>query len=83
MGAPDEATFGELLKSYCETARPSQEELASRAGLSRHGISDTERGLGPVRAELGSAADALWAEGQARSVEEAVETALEPCSAST
>jgi transcriptional regulator with XRE-family HTH domain len=45
------ANFGQLLKSYREAAHLSQEELATRAGLSRRGISDLERGarLAPQR----------------------------------
>jgi non-specific serine/threonine protein kinase len=42
--ASDGASFGELLKMYRERARLSQSELAARAGLSRRGISDLERG---------------------------------------
>ncbi|HET6317080.1 MAG TPA: helix-turn-helix domain-containing protein, partial [Chloroflexota bacterium] len=44
MGASGEVSFGQLLKSYREAAHLSQEELALRAGLSRRGISDLERG---------------------------------------
>jgi len=36
--------FGVLLHQYRESAALSQEELAERAGLSRRGISDLERG---------------------------------------
>ena len=36
--------FGALLQEYRATAGLSQEELAERAGLSRRGISDLERG---------------------------------------
>ena len=38
------ASFGELLRRLRSAAALSQEELAERAGLSRHGISDLERG---------------------------------------
>jgi non-specific serine/threonine protein kinase len=44
VGATGQARFGDLLKGYREHARLSQEDLASRAGLSRRGISDLERG---------------------------------------
>jgi DNA-binding CsgD family transcriptional regulator/transcriptional regulator with XRE-family HTH domain len=37
-------TFGERLRRYRVAAGLSQEELAERAGLSAHGISDLERG---------------------------------------
>ena len=38
------ASFGELLQRLRSAAALSQENLAERAGLSRHGISDLERG---------------------------------------
>jgi predicted ATPase/DNA-binding CsgD family transcriptional regulator/DNA-binding XRE family transcriptional regulator len=38
------AGFGEVLRRYRGAAGLSQEELAQRAGLSAHGISDLERG---------------------------------------
>ena len=37
-------SFGDLLRRLRTAAALSQEELAERAGLSRHGISDLERG---------------------------------------
>jgi predicted ATPase/transcriptional regulator with XRE-family HTH domain len=37
-------SFGDLLRRLRSAAALSQEELAERAGLSRHGISDLERG---------------------------------------
>ncbi len=37
-------SFGELLRRFRSAAALSQEGLAERAGLSRHGISDLERG---------------------------------------
>ena len=40
--------FGELLRRLRNAAALSQEELAERAGLSRNGISDLERGLHPA-----------------------------------
>src|SRR5215213_6681864 len=40
--------FGELLRQLRNAAALSQEELAERAGLSRNGISDLERGLHPA-----------------------------------
>ena len=42
--ASTEPGFGELLRTYRITAGLSQEDLAARAGLSAHGISDLERG---------------------------------------
>jgi predicted ATPase/DNA-binding XRE family transcriptional regulator len=45
MPPPDDPqAFGVLLKHYRAAAGLSQEELAERAGLSRRGISDLERG---------------------------------------
>jgi non-specific serine/threonine protein kinase len=43
--AHEVATFGDLLQRYRTSAGQSQEELAERAGLSRRGISDLERGI--------------------------------------
>ena len=37
-------SFGDLLRRLRSAAALSQEELAERSGLSRHGISDLERG---------------------------------------
>src|SRR5712692_10102180 len=39
-----QVSFSELLQSYRAAAGLSQDELAERAGLSRRGISDLERG---------------------------------------
>jgi len=45
MGMKEQApSFGLLLQRYRVAAGLSQEELAERAGLSRRGISDLERG---------------------------------------
>jgi transcriptional regulator with XRE-family HTH domain len=45
MGTRDgPGTFGLLVQQYRAAAGLSQEELAERAGLSRRGISDLERG---------------------------------------
>jgi transcriptional regulator with XRE-family HTH domain len=41
---PRSPSFGLLLQHYRQNAGLSQEELAERAGLSRRGISDLERG---------------------------------------
>jgi transcriptional regulator with XRE-family HTH domain len=41
---PARGAFGVLLKQYRMRAGLAQEELAERAGLSRRGISDLERG---------------------------------------
>src|SRR5437763_4510077 len=43
-GAEDLGAFGRLLQRHRQAAGVSQEELAERAGLSRRGISDLERG---------------------------------------
>src|SRR5687768_1137698 len=40
----DRASFGNLLRRLRSAAALSQEDLAERAGLSRNGISDLERG---------------------------------------
>jgi transcriptional regulator with XRE-family HTH domain len=54
-------SFGALLQQYRVTAGLSQEELAERAGLSRRGISDLERGARrlPYLATLRRLAQAL------------------------
>jgi predicted ATPase/DNA-binding CsgD family transcriptional regulator/DNA-binding XRE family transcriptional regulator len=44
-GAEDLGAFGRLLQRHRQAAGLSQEELAERAGLSRRGISDLERGV--------------------------------------
>ena len=56
--APD---FGDLLKKFRTAKSMTQEELAERAGLSVHGISDLERGARrwPRRATLDLIASAL------------------------
>src|SRR5919199_656359 len=53
--------FGGLLQQYRAAAGLSQEELAERAGLSRRGISDLERGQrrAPHPATIRRLADAL------------------------
>src|SRR5215468_2955157 len=55
------AGFGALLQQYRVAAGFSQEELAERAGLSRRGISDLERGQRrvPHPATVRRIADAL------------------------
>jgi predicted ATPase/DNA-binding XRE family transcriptional regulator len=45
MVAPSRWSFAQLLRHCRDAAALSQEELAVRAGLSRRGISDLERGL--------------------------------------
>jgi transcriptional regulator with XRE-family HTH domain len=44
MTAGEIATFGALLRRWRQAAGLTQEELAERAGLSRRGINDLERG---------------------------------------
>ncbi len=44
MDTPQSVSFGALLKRYRQAAGLTQEELAERAGLSRRGIADLERG---------------------------------------
>ena len=55
------ANFGELLRQHRLAARLTQEQLAERAGLSKRGISDLERGARrrPQRATVALLADAL------------------------
>src|SRR5262245_57114776 len=55
------ATFGDVLRRLRSEASLSQEELAERAGLSRRGISDLERGArqAPYLETLRLLADAL------------------------
>jgi tetratricopeptide (TPR) repeat protein/transcriptional regulator with XRE-family HTH domain len=45
MSSTDASTFGLLLRRYRLAAGLTQEELAERAGLSAHGISNLERGV--------------------------------------
>lgn len=58
--------FGALLYQYRIEARLSQKELAARAGLSRRGISDLERGVrqAPYPATLRRLVDALGLTGE-------------------
>jgi non-specific serine/threonine protein kinase len=58
---PGDALFAALLQRYRAAAGMSQEELAERAGLSRRGISDLERGerRAPHLATVRRLADAL------------------------
>src|SRR5262245_30611498 len=60
--------FGLLLQQFRAAAGLSQEELADKAGLSRRGISDLERGARrmPHPATLRSLADALGLAGADR-----------------
>jgi predicted ATPase/class 3 adenylate cyclase len=57
----ERSTFGELLKRHRLAAGLSQEELAERAGVSRRGVSDLERGArtNPRPATTRLLADAL------------------------
>lgn len=61
-------TFGALLKRHRRAAGLTQEELAERAGLSRRGINDLERGerLTPRRDTVVLPADALSLVGDER-----------------
>jgi len=61
-------SFGDLLRRFRLAAGLTQEELAERAGLSRRGITDLERGARttPRRETLGLLADALGLEGHDR-----------------
>jgi predicted ATPase/transcriptional regulator with XRE-family HTH domain len=61
-------SFGDLLRRLRVAAGLTQEELAERAGLSRRGITDLERGARrtPHRETLGLLANALGLEGNDR-----------------
>jgi predicted ATPase/transcriptional regulator with XRE-family HTH domain len=61
-------SFGDLLRRLRVAAGLTQEELAERAGLSRRGIADLERGARttPHRETLGLLANALGLEGNDR-----------------
>ncbi len=65
----DLPAFGELLRAHRLAAGLTQEELAERAGLSRRGISDLERGVRthPYRETARLLADGLGLEGPQRS----------------
>ncbi len=45
MASTTSTHFGELLRRARQAAGLTQEELAARAGLSRRGIADLERGV--------------------------------------
>src|SRR4029450_2599124 len=55
------ASFGALLRGHRIAAGLTQEQLAERAGLSRRGIADLERGVrrAPYRHTVARRADAL------------------------
>ncbi len=61
MGTDGTPQFGELLRRHRLAAGLTQEELAERAGLSAHGISDLERGVrsAPRKDTLALLLDAL------------------------
>ena len=63
-------TFASLLRRHRLAEGLSQEELAERAGLSRRGVSDLERGVkrSPHRDTILRLADALRLEGQERTL---------------
>ena len=69
MTADDNAPFGALLRRCRTAAGLTQEELAERAGLSRRGVNDLERGarLHPRRDTVALLADALGLAGEDRS----------------
>jgi predicted ATPase/class 3 adenylate cyclase len=69
MTAGEIATFGTLLRRFRTAAGLTQEELAERAGLSRRGINDLERGarLLPRKDTVALLADALSLAGDDRS----------------
>jgi predicted ATPase/class 3 adenylate cyclase/transcriptional regulator with XRE-family HTH domain len=69
MMAGEIATFGALLRRLRQAAGLTQEELAERAGLSRRGINDLERGarLLPRKDTVTLLADALRLGGDDRS----------------
>lgn len=68
LSGSDPPLFGDLLRAHRLAAGLTQEELAERAGLSRRGISDLERGARtrPYRETLKLLADALGLESQQR-----------------
>jgi transcriptional regulator with XRE-family HTH domain len=63
-------TFASLLRRHRLAEGLSQEELAERAGLSRRGVSDLERGVkrSPHRDTILRLAGALGLDGQERAV---------------
>jgi predicted ATPase/class 3 adenylate cyclase/DNA-binding XRE family transcriptional regulator len=69
MTAGEIATFGALLQRWRQASGLTQEELAERAGLSRRGINDLERGvrLIPRKDTVVLLADALRLAGDDRS----------------
>ena len=69
MTADESTTFGALLRRWRTSAGLTQEELAERAGLSRRGINDLERGarLLPRKDAVTLLADALGLAGDGRS----------------
>jgi tetratricopeptide (TPR) repeat protein/DNA-binding XRE family transcriptional regulator len=66
--AANASGFGSLLRSYRLAAGLTQEQLAERAGLSAHGISNLERGVRrlPYRHTVQQLADALQLSGADR-----------------
>ena len=70
MADAESTTFGTLLRRLRKAANLTQEELAERAGLSRRGINDLERGarLTPRRDTAELLADALALVGENRAV---------------
>ena len=68
MTADGPGPFGALLQRMRQTAGLSQKELAERAGLSRRGISDLERGRRhtPYPTTARQLAEALGLEGSQR-----------------
>src|SRR5579871_6613263 len=68
MADGESTSFGALLRRLRKAANLTQEELAERAGLSRRGINDLERGarLTPRRDTADLLADALGLAGEER-----------------
>ena len=68
MGSSEERLFGDLVRDYRNKLNLSQEELADRAGLNPHSVSNLERGSTqvPWRSTANALADALELTGDVR-----------------
>src|SRR6516225_3602971 len=80
MDAPPSRTFGDLLRRYRLAAGLTQEELAERARLSLHAVSDLERGARnrPWRETILLLAEALHLEAPERARLEAAARRVSP-----